>query len=148
MEMGTEENEAIVRGVCERVQAAAAAGEPIAARDQLIYDIDYLVMEANSGASYEQYFRWASPEEIGRVVAACRAVGLDEVAALTEQAIAVAFPDGIPSDPESMDDATDWSEAQEDQLQQLFGKLEDHNGRITNVLGRYASGSTPGVSEH
>lgn len=138
MEIGTEANDAIVREVYERVIAATAAKRPVTTQDQIIYDVNYLVMETNSGASYEQYFRWATPDEIGRVVNALRAVGLEEVAVLTEEAIGVAFPGGVPADPVTKEEATYWSEEQEELLNQLFAQLENCNGQITNALGRYA----------
>ena len=138
MELSTPENEAIVRSVCEAVSVARESGKPIKPDHQSIYDIDYLLMEANSGASFEQYFRWASVEEIGRVVAALRTVGLLDVADLTEKAIQVAFPKGIPSTDEEKSGLTDWSEAQDESLRQLFPALEDQNGRITNVLAAFA----------
>lgn len=137
MEIGTEENESRLEAVRERVLAARAANQPVSAADELVFDIDQLIMEANSGASYEQYFRWASLAEIGRIVASLKRVGLDDVAALTQQAIEVAFPDGLPPDEAALEAATDWTEAQERQLEKLFKRLENHNGRVTNVLGRY-----------
>jgi hypothetical protein len=138
MELSTPENEAIVRSICEAVSAARESGNPIEPDHQLIYDIDYLLMEANSGASFEQYFRWASVEEIARVVPALRTVGLLDVAELTGKAIQVAFPKGIPSTDEEKADLTDWSEAQDERLRELFPALEEHNGRITNVLAAFA----------
>jgi hypothetical protein len=138
MEISTPENEAIVRSICEAVSAARESGKPIKPDHQLIYDIDYLLMEANSGASFEQYFRWASVEEIGRVVPALRTVGLLDVAELTEKAIQAAFPKGIPSTDEEKSGLTEWSEAQDERLRELFPALEDQNGRITNVLAAFA----------
>jgi len=64
MEISTEENEAIVRRICNSVTAAAEDRVMITPEQQNIYDVDYLVMEVNSGASFEQYFRWASVDEI------------------------------------------------------------------------------------
>ena len=139
MELSTLENEAIVRSICEAVSAARESEKPIKPDHQLIYDIDYLLMEANSGASFEQYFRWASVEEIGRVVPGLRRVGLLDVAELTEKAIRVAFPKGIPSTDAEKSGLTDWSEAQDESLRELFPALEDQNGRITNVLATFAS---------
>jgi hypothetical protein len=139
MEMSTEENEAIVRGICEAVTAARESGKPITPEQQLIYDVDYLLMEANSGASFEQYFRWASVDEIKRVVPALRKVGLVDVAELTETAIRVAFPNGVPPTDEEKSGLTEWSEAQDERLRELFPALEDQNGRVTNVLARFAT---------
>lgn len=138
MELSTPENEAIVRSICEAVSAARESGKPIEPDHQLIYDIDYLQLEANSGASFEQYFRWASVEEIGRVVPALRTVGLLDIAELTEKAIRVAFPKGIPSTNEEKAELTDWSDAQDETLRELFPALEEQNGRITNVLAAFA----------
>ena len=139
MEISTSENEAIVRSICEAVTADRESGKPIKPDHQVIYDIDYLLMEANSGASFEQYFRWASVEEIRRVVPALRKVGLPDVAELTEKAIQVAFPKGIPPMDEEKSGLTEWSEAQDEELRELFPALEDQNGRIINVLAAFAS---------
>jgi hypothetical protein len=139
MEQSTEETEAAVRRVCDFVKAAAEKGEAVRPEQQAIYDIDYLLMEANSGASLQQYFRWASVEEIGRVVAALNAVGLPKVAALTQQAITVAFPKGLPAGDDKSGVADAWTDRQLEQLgDELFPKLEDLNGHITNVLAAYA----------
>ena len=138
MELSTPENEAIVRSICEAVAADRESGRPIKSGHQSIYEIDHLMMEANSAASFEQYFRWASVEEIGRVVPALRTVGLSDVAELTEKAIHVAFPRGIPSTDEEKADLTEWSEAQEERLRELFPAFEEQNGRITNVLAAFA----------
>jgi hypothetical protein len=115
MEISTEENEAIVRGICDAVTAARESGQPISPEQQLVYDIDYLLMEVNSGASFEQYFRWASVGEIMRVVPALRKAGLEEKSDLTE-----------------------WSATQDEQLRELFPALEDQNGRVTNTLAMFA----------
>ena len=138
MEISTEENEAIVRRICDAVTAARESGKAISPEQQLVYDIDYLLTEANSGASFEQYFRWASVEEIRRVVPALRKVGLVDVAELTEKAIRVAFPKGIPSTDEEKSRLTEWSETQDEQLRELFPALEDQNGRVINTLANFA----------
>lgn len=135
MEIGTEENDAIVRAVCDRVATAS----PVAPWMQRVADVDQLVMEVNSGASFEQYFRWASLEEIERIVPTLRETGLPEVAAIAEEAIAVAFPGGLPTDVEAHEAATLWSPAQAQRLHALFLRFEEHNGRITNALAAYAT---------
>ena len=141
MESATAENEASVRAARQRVAAAEAAGTPVSRRDAVVEDVYRLLMEANSGASFEQYFRWATAAEIGRIVTALHDVGLADIGELTERAIAVAFPGGVPADPATLEAATDWSDEQEQRLSDLFDEFEQHNGRILNALGRYASGS-------
>lgn len=140
MEFSTEVNESIVRRVTDFVRAAAETGAVVRPEQQAIYDIDYLLIEVNSGASFEQYFRWATLAEINRVVPALRLVGLSDIAALTEQALQVAFPKGIPASNEDKDALTDWTEAQNLQLgEKLFPQFEVNNGRIANVLAAYAT---------
>lgn len=138
MEISTEENEACVRRVCDAVTAAVEAKTKITPEQQNIYDIDYFVMEVNSGASFEQYFRWASVDEISRIIHALRTVGIEDIADLAEKGIDIAFPVGIPSNDEEKSDLTDWSEEQERSLESLFPELEEQNGRIINHLAAYA----------
>ena len=138
MEQSTLENEASVRRVCELVTAARESGAAVTTDQQIIYDVDYLLTEANSGASFEQYFRWASVDEIRRLKKALLAVDLGDIAQLYEQALRVAFQNGIPSTDAEKSVLTEWSEAQAQALGELFPALEDQNGRITNVLAAYA----------
>ena len=138
MEQSTLENEASVRRVCDLVTAARESGGAVTTDQQIIYDVDYLLTEANSGASFEQYFRWASVDEIRRLKKALLAVDLGDIAQLYEQALQVAFPKGIPSTDAEKSDLTEWSEEQDQALRELFPALEDQNGRITNVLAGYA----------
>jgi hypothetical protein len=139
MEQSTAENEASVRRVCDLVTAAKESGGAVTTDQQIIYDIDYLLMEANSGASFEQYFRWASVDEIGRVKKALLAVDLGDIAQLYEQALKVAFPKGVPSTDAEKSGLTEWSEDQDQALRELFPALEDQNGRIINALAAYAT---------
>jgi hypothetical protein len=138
MEQSTLENEATVRRICDAVTAARESGGAVTTEQQIIYDVDYLLTEANSGASFEQYFRWASVDEIRRVKKALLAVDLGDIAQLYEQALQVAFPKGIPSTDAEKSGLTEWSEEQARALGELFPALEDQNGRITNVLAAYA----------
>ena len=138
MEQSTLENEASVRRVCDLVTATRESGGTVTIDQQIIYDVDYLLTEANSGASFEQYFRWASVDEIRRVKNALLAMDLGDIAQLYGQAIRVAFPNGIPSTDAEKSDLTEWSEEQDHALRELFPALEDQNGRITNVLAAHA----------
>ncbi len=137
-EMSTEENEKIVAHIYERAMTGLHNNEPITAAQRIVHDIEHMMQEVNSGASYEQYFRWASVDEIKSLSEHLRALGLDTVAQLTHQAIKVAFPGGMPSNEEEKSDASEWSSEQEEILSDLFKQLEEHNGDVTNVLGAYA----------
>lgn len=138
MELATPESERIVREVCERVTADDQAGRPVPDAARTIHDIDQLLMEANSGASFEQYFRWASAGQISSIVDRLHLVGATRAAELTRKAVAVAFPSGIPETPEALEAATEWSSRQEEQLEALFARFEQHNGAIINALARHA----------
>lgn len=147
MEMSTDESDATVKRICELVSAARGAGRAVTPDQQMIYDVDYLMLEAGSGASFEQYFRWASLEEIGRILTALRTVGLDHVAEITERAIRVAFPGGIPTNIEEDEpDPTDWSDDQARELRVLFSELEKQYGHVTNTLAAFAA--RVGVTEN
>lgn len=136
-EMATPENDDLVARVYTQALEARAEGRELDAADTIVYEIEMLSQEVNSGASFEQYFRWASVEELSRVVERLESVGLPEVAQLTRTAIDVAFPDGLPGTDEEKDPLTAWSEDQEERLTELAAAFEDFNGRIINVLGAY-----------
>ena len=137
-EISTEENEKIVARIYENAMTALHSNEPITAAQRIVHDIEHMMQEVNSGASYEQYFRWTSVDEIKSISEHLRALGLDTVAQLTDHAIKIAFPGGMPSNEEAKSDATEWSSEQEEILSDLFKQLEEHNGHVTNVLGAYA----------
>jgi hypothetical protein len=105
---------------------------------RLIHDVEHMMQEANSGASFEQYFRWASTDELRNIMGHLRTLGLTDVAEITTDAMRVAFPNGTPSTQEAKDEATDWTPEQESELNRLFTKLEELNGRVMNILGAYA----------
>ena len=144
MEMSTPENEELVARVYTEALEARADGRKLSAADTVIYEIEMLSQEVNSGASFEQYFRWASIEEMSRVVDRLESLGLPEVAQLTRTAIDVAFPDGLPGSDEEKDDLTAWTEDQEERLSTLANAFEEFNGRIINVLAAFYRKNTGG----
>jgi hypothetical protein len=93
-EMSTPENEELVARVYTQALEARTAGRELAASDMVVYKIEMLSQEVNSGASFERYFRWASSAEISQAVGRLESLGLSEVARLTRRAIEVAFPGG------------------------------------------------------
>jgi hypothetical protein len=144
MEMSTPENEDLVARVYTQALEARSDGRELNPPDTVIYEVEMLSQEVNSGASFEQYFRWASVEEIGRAVGRLEALGLAEVAQLTRTAIDVAFPDGVPASDEEKDDLTAWTEDQEERLSTLADAFEEFNGRIINVLAAFYRKNTGG----
>lgn len=144
-ELSTEENEKLVQEVYSQAMNRVHSGQSLEERDRVVWEIEGLSQEVNSGASYEQYFRWRPVSEISTIVARLRKAGLPEVADLTQQAIQTAFPGGVPKTDEGKEDLTGWSEAQESELQQLADQFTEYNGRIGNVLAagyRQARGDT------
>lgn len=136
-EISTEENQRLVARVYDEAMAALHAGGLVSAVQLLVHDVEHMMQEVNSGISYEQYFRWASCEEMGRIRDHLRALGLTRVLELTSKAIAVAFPKGLPAD-EGAKEATEWTPDQTEALGKLFEQLEEENGHVTNVLSEYA----------
>jgi hypothetical protein len=137
-EMATPENEALVARVYAQALEASYTGRVLAPGMQRVHDVEHLMQEVNSGVSFEQYFRWATLEEIGGIERHLAALGLERVRELTRQAMTVAFPKGLPPTPAALYTATAWTPAQEAQLAALFEGLEAENGHVTNVLAGYA----------
>ena len=137
-ELASEENERTVARVYQAAMEALHVGRPISPAQRVVHDIEHLMQEANSDASFEQYFRWASPDELAGIRDRLRGVGLDDIASLVSRAVEVAFPRGLPGSEAEQSEATAWSPEQEQALAELFGELESENGRVMNVLGAYA----------
>ena len=137
-EISTTENEELVARIYNEAMSTLDSGKQISAPALVVHDVEHLMQEANSAVSFEGYFRWASLDEIGRIREQLRAVGLSRILELTERAIQVAFPNGIPTTEEEKRNATEWTPEQEESLASLFGDLEEQNGHVTNVLGEYA----------
>lgn len=140
-EMSTAENEELVSRVYTQALKDREQGRALDAATHMVYHIEMLSQEVNSGASFEQYFRWASADEIAQAADRLESLELADVAELVRQAIAVAFPDGLPSSDEEKNDLTEWTVAQEERLVALAGEFEQFNGRIINVLADFYRGS-------
>jgi hypothetical protein len=136
-ELGTAENEERVARVYTRALEARSEGRQLSAADLVVYEVEMLSQEVNSGASFEQYFRWAPVAEIARIAARLESLRLPELAALVRRAIEVAFPDGVPASDTAKEARTAWSAEQEERLAELASEFEQWNGRLINVLGAY-----------
>lgn len=136
-EMATPENEDLVSRVYTQALDDRRHGRPLDEADLMVYHVEMLSQEVNSGASFEQYFRWASVQEICEAVPRLESLALPEVAALVRRAIAVAFPDGVPGDDDAKGDLTDWTDEQQERLSALASEFEEFNGRILNVLAAW-----------
>lgn len=138
MEKSTQENEAIVSRIYEEALGFDGDLSRLSTTQRVVYLVEHLMQEVNSGASFEQYFRWATVDEIKQVQPILGELGLSDVQRILSVAIDVAFPDGFPQTDEQKEDFTDWSEEQEEELEKLFNQVEDFNGRVTNTLGHLA----------
>ncbi|MDX1572354.1 MAG: DUF4375 domain-containing protein [Xanthomonadales bacterium] len=135
--MSTRENEELVARVYTRALKARSSGRELDAADLMVYHIETLSQEVNSGASFDQYFRWTSVEEISEAAGRLESLALPEVATIVRRAIDVAFPQGLPATDEEMDALDEWTEEQGELLSALAGEFEEFNGRIINVLGAF-----------
>jgi len=109
----------------------------------MVYHIEMLAQEVNSGASFEQYFRWATVEEIAEAVSRLESLGLPEVARIVGRAIKVAFPKGVPATDEEKRELTEWSDKQDELLVTAANEFEEFNGRIINVLATFHRSAAP-----
>ena len=96
MEMATPESEDLVSRVYTQALQDRHDGRALDDADLMVYHIEMLSQEVNSGASFEQYFRWASVEEIAQAVG--RLSRLRGIAATPADH---SFPE-IPSSPSSL----------------------------------------------
>jgi len=99
-----------------------------------VYDLD---LEIGSGASFDQYFVWASPEQIQRIVSQLEYLELHEHARITQAAIDVAFPKGAPksySEKESEFDIVEsWEDHRGPKLEALYWEFSNV-GHLTEPL--------------
>lgn len=137
MQQGTDDNATRVDQVYSAVLQAMNVGETISAQANLVYQVEMLSQEVNSGASFEQYFRGARVSRDSQIFEYLKDLNLPEVGEIVERAFAAAFPDGIPEDDDEYDLCMEWSENQELQLADLFAEYEDYNGVIINRLGEF-----------
>jgi hypothetical protein len=144
-EMASPENEDLISRVYAQALDDRREGRTLRDADLMVYHVEMLSQEVNSGASFEQYFRWASVQEISEAVPRLESLALPEVAAIVGRAIAVAFPDGVPQDDDAKSELTDWTGEQEERLGALAGEFEEFNGRILNVLAAYHRAHRPGA---
>ena len=140
MEIATEENEKIVSKLYEGIigEIGKPGRPPETEELAFLYEVEHFQQEIGSGASFEQYFRWANKAEIDGIVEKLEHLGLTQLANTTKEAISVAFPNGVPEDLEQFDNLTNWTEAQEERLSSLYSEISFLHGVITNRLGEYA----------
>lgn len=144
-EMAAAENEDLISRVYTQALDDRHHGRPLDEADLMVYHIEMLSQEVNSGASFEQYFRWASVEEIGEAAGRLESLALPEVARIVTRAIEVAFPDGMPKDDDDKSGLTEWTAEQEERLGALATEFEEFNGRIINVLAAYHRANKSGA---
>ena len=137
MEMATEENDDLVSKAYTRIMEEVHAEKRLTDHESFVFQIELLSQEANSGASFEQYFRWVGKPELDQILGHVKNLDLPPVYEIVNEAIEIAFPNGVPEDDDEYEECTDWSETQEERLSKLFEKFEDYNGAITNKLGRF-----------
>ena len=144
-QMATSENEETVSRVYLQALQDRSDGRDLGPAEEMVYHVEMLSQEVNSGASFEQYFRWASLAEISEAAPRLESLDLPDVAELVRRAIAVAFPDGIPRTDDEKSELVDWTEEQELLLGELADEFSEWNGAIINVLGELYRASTGGA---
>jgi len=90
--------------------------------------------EINNGG-FAQYFQNDSCESAPFVVDAFEAIGAPRTADICRRAIAVAFPDGLPSSPNAVSSAAaDFSEGTREQLEALDTEFFQYPHNLTDLL--------------
>lgn len=135
--VATAENEALLQAAYARILQDRAEGLDLSPADQFLYELEMLGQEVNSGASFEQYFRWAGLDEIARAPARLEELGLAALARLVRQAVAIAFPAGLPASEAEMDELTGWAPEQAAELALLADEFAESNGLLCNALAAW-----------
>jgi Domain of unknown function (DUF4375) len=98
-----------------------------------------LESEVNNGG-FSQYFANLSSETAGFVTEALETIGAPTTADICRRAIAAAFPDGLPSDPEIISSAaSDFSVETGDKLEALDQEFFQYPHDLTQLLFTYVS---------
>lgn len=137
MELASEENADLVSKAYTRIMKEVHAEKRITDHENFIFQVELLSQEVNSGASFEQYFRWVGKPELDQILGHVKNLNLPPVNEIVNEAVIIAFPNGVPEDDDEYEECTEWSEIQEERLSELFEKFENYNGVITNKLGRF-----------
>lgn len=130
-------SDALVAAAYARALQDRAEGLELSPADQLLYEVEALCQEVNSGASFEQYFRWASLDEIRRAPARLEELGLPALARQVRAATAIAFPAGLPASEAEMDELIAWSPEQAAELALLADEFAESNGLLANTLAAW-----------
>jgi Domain of unknown function (DUF4375) len=95
--------------------------------------------EVNNGG-FSQYFFNSSCETAGFVPEALEKIGALRTAEICRRAIAVAFPDGLPADPESIRSAaSDFPDETEQKLDRLDREFYQYPHNLTELLYAFVS---------
>ena len=137
MDHSTEENELLVASIYDTALKYGENLSKMTEVQRVVYLVEHLMQEVSSGASFEQYFRWASIEELKCLVPTLQQLGLNDVLLVVERAMGIAFPHGVPQTEDEKQDLTEWSEEQEQLLDELCEPLESQYEQVINVLGEY-----------
>lgn len=112
--------------------------EPTTDAMRLFFDVYCFDMEIGSGGSFDQYFQWATKEQIDRILYQLKEIGLESIADSTKSAIEVAFPHGVPDNEDEFDECLEWTEEQEDIFVELYEENENIHSLIEEKLAKYA----------
>jgi len=137
-EESTEEREALIFDIYDRVSGDINKLKPITEEERTIHDIYYISVEAGSGVSFEQYFRWVDGESVINIVQKIKKLEMNEVATIVQSAITAAFPNGYPESDIDLEEAKDLSDEQLEKLEGYYYQFESYEGLIINRLSEYA----------
>ena len=89
---------------------------------------------------FSQYFQNSSSETVGFVVEALEMISASNAAGICRNAVATAFPEGLPADPEAISSAaSDFSIEIQDSLDILDNKFYKQPDNLTQLLFAFVS---------
>lgn len=105
--------------------------------ENLVFQINRLLTEAGSGASFDQYFEWVGINEVKQIVGQINKLGILEVTTIVTKAIKVAFPNGVPENDTEYRKSTHWTEEQVEKLDYLYRQFEPYDSAVMNRLAKH-----------
>lgn len=109
-------------------------------RPQKVFSAIWAVESEVNNGGFSQYFLNDSAESASFVVEALQSVRAPKTAAICERAIAAAFPDGLPQNPESIRSAAaDFADETLEKLDSLDREFFAYPHNLTELLFAYVS---------
>ncbi len=106
-----------------------------------------LESEVNNGG-FTQYFSNGSAETVHFLIEALKTIGAEKLAQICSDAIKVAFPKGLPSDPQKFsNEASEFPDGVLENLESIDSKFYEYPDNLTELLFDFVSKNSKDLGE-